>query len=136
MTAVLTEEDFRLFTKWKMGAFGEKLREICEDDAYDALTFEEKMRLCIDTQAEARTSNRIAKMCREARFKQKDACVEDIVYLPGRSLSKDRVTSSPRRRSSLSPSVSRRTVSSSSSACATRWRRTPRSATLPPPSAP
>lgn len=89
---MLTEEDFRLFTKWKMGAFGEKLREICEDDAYDALTFEEKVRLCIDAQAEARTNNRIAKMCREARFKQRDACVEDIVYLPGRSLSKDRVT--------------------------------------------
>lgn len=30
---MLSEEDFALFTKWRVGAFGRKLREICEDEA-------------------------------------------------------------------------------------------------------
>lgn len=29
---MLSEEDFALFTRWRVGASGRKLREICEDE--------------------------------------------------------------------------------------------------------
>ena len=89
--AMLVEEDFALFTKWRVGAFGRKLREIVEDEALDDLTFEEKVRLCIDAELEARCNRKIEKAVRDARFKIKAACVEDVIYLPDRSITRDRV---------------------------------------------
>ncbi len=88
---MLSEEDFALFTKWRIGAFGRRLREITEDEACDDLTFEEKVGLCIDAEIEARENRRIEKAVRAARFKIKTACVEEIYYLPDRSVTRDRI---------------------------------------------
>jgi DNA replication protein DnaC len=88
---VITEEDFRRFTEFKVAAMGARLREIIDGPAYDSMTFEEKVKELIDAETTARQSRRIAKLNREARFKVPGACVEDIVYLPERKLSKDRV---------------------------------------------
>ena len=67
------------------------VREICEDEACDDLTFEEKVGLCIGAEIEARESRKIEKAVRAARFKIRDACVEEVYYLPDRSLTRDRV---------------------------------------------
>ncbi|WP_066831776.1 ATP-binding protein [Collinsella ihumii] len=91
MSAVLTEEDFALFARWRVGAFGDKLREIVEDEACDDLTFEDKVGMCIDAELEARENRKIQKAMRDARFKIKTACVEDIYYLPDRSVTRDRI---------------------------------------------
>ena len=88
---MLSEEDFALFTKWRVGAFGRKLREICEDEAFDDMTFEDKIGACIDAEPGARDSRKIDKAAKAARFKVKGACVEDIYYLPDRSLTRDRI---------------------------------------------
>ena len=88
---MLSEEDFALFTRWRVGAFGRKLREICEDEAFDDMTFEDKIGACIDAELEARDSRKIDKAVRAARFKIKGACVEDIYYLPERNLTRDRI---------------------------------------------
>lgn len=88
---MLTEEDLALFTKWRVGAFGDKLREIVEDEACDDLTFEDKIGMCIDAELEARENRKIQKAMRDARFKIKTACVEDIYYLPDRSVTRDRI---------------------------------------------
>ena len=79
---MLSEEDFALFTRWRAGAFGRKLREICEDEAFDDMTFEDKIGACIDAELDARDSRKIDKAVRAARLKIKGACVEDIYYLP------------------------------------------------------
>jgi DNA replication protein DnaC len=89
---MLTEEDFKKFTKFKVAAMGEKLREMVDDPTYDSKTFEEKMKELIDTEVAARETRRIIKLNKQARFKVTGACVEDIVYLPERKLSKDRIT--------------------------------------------
>ena len=40
---MLTEEHFELFKEFRARAMGDKLREMVEDDSYDAYTFEERM---------------------------------------------------------------------------------------------
>lgn len=88
---MLSEEDFDLFRKFRVKAMGDKLREMIDDPAYDELTFEERMKMLIDAEAAARRDRKVAKLVREARFKDPAACVEDIIYLPDRKLNKDRV---------------------------------------------
>lgn len=88
---MLTEEDFGLFVKFRVRAFGEKVREIALDPSYDELGFEEKVKLALDAEVEARDARKVQKLNREAGFKDPSACVEDIVYLPERKLSRDRV---------------------------------------------
>lgn len=88
---MLGEEEFALFTKWRVGAFGRKLREIAESEECDGLTFEEKIGMCIEAELEARDNRKIEKAVREARFKLRTACVEEIYYLPDRSLTRDRI---------------------------------------------
>ena len=89
---MLTEEDFAKFKEFRVTAMGNKLREIIDDPAYDLKTFEEKVKEMIDAQVMAKTTNKIQKLNKSAGFKLPNACVEEIVYLPERTLSKDRIT--------------------------------------------
>ena len=88
---MLTEEHFELFKDFRIKAMGDKLREMVEDDSYDAFTFEEKMEMLLDAESSARRTRKIAKLVKAARFKDPSACVEEIVYLPDRTLAKDRI---------------------------------------------
>jgi len=88
---MLTEEHFELFKEFRIKAMGDKLREMVEDDSYDAFTFEEKMEMLLDAESSARRTRKIAKLVKAARFKDPSACVEEIVYLPDRTLAKDRI---------------------------------------------
>ena len=88
---MLSEEDFALSTKWRVGAFGRKLREACDDGAYDGMTFEDKVGMRIDAEIEARDSGKIDRAVRTARFKLKGACVEGIYHLPDRSIARGRM---------------------------------------------
>lgn len=95
---MLTEEHFELFRQFRIKAMGDKLREMVEDESYDRFTFEEKMEMLIDAEAAARRERKVAKLVKDARFKDPSACVEDVVYLPtGRS---------PRTVSTASPDAS------------------------------
>lgn len=88
---MLTEEDFAKFTAFRVRAMGQRLREMCEDESYDSWTFEEKVKEMIDAEDAARQERKVAKLVREARFKEPAACVEDVIYMPERKLSKDRL---------------------------------------------
>lgn len=89
---MLTEEHFAMLTSFRIRAMADKLREMIDDPSYDSLTFEERMEMLIDAEASARRDRKISKLVRQARFKLPSACVEDVLYLPGRKLDKDRVT--------------------------------------------
>ena len=87
---MLTDEHFETLAKrFKIKTFAAKLREICEGDGYADHTFEEKMAVLIDTELAERNSKRINKLNKQARFACPGACMEDVIYLPGRSLDKD-----------------------------------------------
>jgi DNA replication protein DnaC len=88
---MLTEVHFDLFRQFRIKAMGDKCREMVDDPAYDGLTFEERMEVLLDAEATARRDRKVAKLVREAKFKDPSACVEDVLYLPERKLSKDRV---------------------------------------------
>jgi len=88
---MLTEEHFELFTRYKVRAMGDKLREIVEDCAWDDTTFEEKIEAMLDAEMDARYTRKVERLIKIAGFKQKDACIEDVVYLEGRSLNRDRI---------------------------------------------
>ena len=88
---LLTEEHFELFKKFRVKAMGDKLREMVEDEGYDELTFEEKMVMLIEAEESARRERKVAKLVKAAGFKDASACVEDVLYLPDRTLSKDRI---------------------------------------------
>ena len=88
---LLTEEHFELFKKFRVKAMGDKLREMVEDEGYDGFTFEEKMVMLVEAEESARRERKVAKLVKAAGFKDASACVEDLLYLPGRTLSKDRM---------------------------------------------
>jgi DNA replication protein DnaC len=88
---MLTEEHFELFTRYRITAMGEKLREIIDDAAFDKMSFEEKIEAMINAEIDARRGRKVERLCKKAGFKQKDACVEEIIYLEGRTLNKDRI---------------------------------------------
>ena len=88
---MLTEEHFELFKKFRVKAMGDKLREMVEDEGYDKFTFEQKMVMLIEAEESARRERKVAKLVKEAGFKDASACVEDLLYLPDRTLSKDRI---------------------------------------------
>ncbi|MEG0991548.1 MAG: ATP-binding protein, partial [Gordonibacter sp.] len=88
---MLTEEHFDLFRQFRIKAMGDKLREMVDDQAYDSCTFEEKIEMLLEAESSARRDRKIAKLVKQARFKLPAACVEDILYLPQRSLTKDRM---------------------------------------------
>ena len=64
---------------------------IIDDESYDHVGFEEKIKLMLDAETEARGARKIARLIRQARFKYKDACVEDIEYPPERKPGRDRI---------------------------------------------
>ena len=70
---------------------GDRLREMVDDPSCDEMTFEERVKVLLDAEASARRDRKVAKLVREARFRLPSACVEDVLYLQGRKLSKDRV---------------------------------------------
>ena len=88
---MLSEEHFEMLTRFRVRAMGDKLREMVEDDSHDPYAFEERMEMPIEAEATAGRDRKVAKLVREARFKLPSACVEDVVYLKDRKLSRDRV---------------------------------------------
>jgi DNA replication protein DnaC len=89
---MLTEEHFKcLASRLRVKTFAALLQEMCEDEigTYIGKTFEERMAILIEAEVDSRDSKRIAKMHKQARFSEPDACIEDIIYLPERSLDKD-----------------------------------------------
>ncbi len=70
---------------------GDKLREMVDDASYDKFTFEEKVGMLLDAESSARRDRKVAKYVKQAGFKTPSACIEDVVYLPDRTLNKDRI---------------------------------------------
>ena len=88
---MLTEEHFELFKQFRIKAMGDKLREMVDDESYDAYTFEQKMEMLLEAESSARRDRKVAKYVKQAGFKTPSACVEDVVYLPDRTLNRDRI---------------------------------------------
>ena len=85
------DEAYSNLVSFRVRSFADKCVEIAEDPKCDGMGFLEKVALAAEAEHEARHDRRVAKYNKEARFPNPMACVEDIIYLPNRTLSKDAV---------------------------------------------
>jgi DNA replication protein DnaC len=87
----ISQEHYDKLVGFRLRTFADKANEIAKDPAFDAMTFIEKLAVCIDAESDARWNRKITKRNREARFSHPGACVESIEYLPERNLNRDTV---------------------------------------------
>jgi len=76
---------------FRVRAFADKCREIAEDPSCDGMGFLEKVSIAVEAEAAVRHDRLVEKRNRAARFPNPMACVEDIIYLPNRTLNRDTV---------------------------------------------
>ena len=85
----LTEDDMGLFTRLRMTAFGQTVIDIANDATYDEWTFSQKIRHALEQETMARSQRRMLKLLKESRTPNPAACVEEIHYLPDRTLNRE-----------------------------------------------
>jgi DNA replication protein DnaC len=85
------DEAYGKLVDFRVRAFADRCREIADDSSCDGLGFLEKIALAVETETSVRHDRRVAKYNKEAKFPNPMACVEDIIYLPNRTLSRDAV---------------------------------------------
>lgn len=85
----LTTDDMPLFTTLRMTAFGQAVIDIANDSAYDEWTFSRKIRHALDQESSARAERRVMKLLKASATPNPGACIEDIHYLPGRTLNRE-----------------------------------------------
>ncbi|MDO5745849.1 MAG: ATP-binding protein [Micrococcaceae bacterium] len=85
----LTEDDMGLFTRLRMTAFGQAVIDIANDPACDTWTFSKKVRHALELETTARSQRRILKLLKESKTPNLAACVEEIHYLPDRTLNRN-----------------------------------------------
>ncbi len=89
---VMTSQDFYDLSKLRSTrVFAAKLEEIAADASYDDYSFEEKIKLCLDAQLEAKASALTDKRLRQAGLKDCPAALENFEAGTARGVSKDRI---------------------------------------------
>jgi DNA replication protein DnaC len=85
------DEAYDRLISFRVRTFADRCREIAEDPSLDSLGFLDKVTLATEAEDRVRHDRRVEKRNKAARFVDPTACVEDIIYLPNRTLSKDSV---------------------------------------------
>ena len=82
----LNDEHYSKLTSFRIRAMAEHLKGILEQGRDKKMTIEECVIEMIAAEESARADRKIARLNKQAGFSSDGACVEDIIYLPGRSL--------------------------------------------------
>lgn len=85
----LTADDMAVFTQLRMTAFGQALIDIANDPVYDDWTFSHKIHHALDIELAARDERRVHRLLKASYTPNPAACIEDIRYLPGRTLNRN-----------------------------------------------
>lgn len=88
---MITEQTYEKMKKMKMNHLAQLLRDMCENNTYDDLSFEERLGLLIDTEWDHRQNTKCERMSKQAGFTEAAACIEAIEYRPERNLDKAKV---------------------------------------------
>src|SRR5699024_12274857 len=89
MSNHLTTDDMAVFTQLRMTAFGQAVIDIANDSDYDDWTFSAKIHHALDIELAARAERRVHKLLKASHTPNPAACVEDVRYLPDRTLTRD-----------------------------------------------
>lgn len=89
---VMTSEDFYNLSKLRSTrVFAAKLEEIAADATFDEYSFEDKIKLCLDAQLEAKATALTEKRLRQAGLKDCPAALENFEVGATRGVTKDRI---------------------------------------------
>lgn len=85
----MNKETVRKLSEMNLQGLLEAYREQVSGAAYNELTFSERFELMIDTEYTRRKNNRLHRLIRAAKFREPQACFEDIEYHEDRKLDKE-----------------------------------------------
>ena len=75
----------------RLTAMAESYRHQLQGASFEALSFEERFSLMVDTEWARRKNSRLTKLIHRAEFLQSDACIENIEYHADRKLDKAQI---------------------------------------------
>jgi DNA replication protein DnaC len=88
---MITEQTYEKMKKMRMNHLAQSLRDMCESDAYDDMTFTERFGILIDAEWDHKQNNKTQRLNKQAGFTETSACIEAIEYQPERKLDKQKV---------------------------------------------
>ena len=86
---MLTETTVTKLREMRLSVMANALKDQLEDPQYRSMAFEDRLGLLVDAEWNARKSNRLRKLIRQAAFSDPGACLENVEYLPDRKLKQE-----------------------------------------------
>ena len=86
---MLTETTVTKLREMRLSVMANALKDQMEDPQYKSMAFEDRLGLLVDAEWNARKSNRLRKLIRQAAFSDSGACLENVEYLPDRKLKQE-----------------------------------------------
>jgi DNA replication protein DnaC len=86
VTAMLTEKTIEQLRKMKLGVIADEYERQMNDPDARILSFDDRFGMMVDLENARRENGRITKLIARACFTDRNACVENIAYLPDRNL--------------------------------------------------
>ena len=88
---MLNSEDHQKIKDLRLTVFAEKFLELVNDEANDKLLPEEVFMQAVDHSLDARRSNKIDRLIRQAQFPFPGASIAELQYVPGRRIDESRM---------------------------------------------
>lgn len=88
---MLNSEDHRKIKDLRLTIFAEKFLELVNDEANDKLLPEQVFMQAVNHSLDARRSNKVDKLIKQARFPLPGASIAELHYLPGRKIDEARM---------------------------------------------
>ncbi|MFC4767383.1 ATP-binding protein [Effusibacillus consociatus] len=85
------EPTLRKLQEMHLSAMADSYRNQLLDHNFQALSFEERFGLLVDTEWTRRKNNRLSSLIRKADFQQSDACIENVEYHVDRKLDRTQI---------------------------------------------
>ena len=86
---MLTATTITKLREMRMSVMANALKDQLEDPQYRNMAFEDRLGLLVDAEWNARKSNHLRKLIRQATFSEPAACLENVEYLPDRNLKQE-----------------------------------------------
>jgi DNA replication protein DnaC len=85
------EPTLRKLHEMRLAAMADSYQNQILDPNFNALSFEERFGLLVDTEWSRRKNNRLSSLIRKADFQQSNACIEDVEYHADRKLDRTQI---------------------------------------------
>lgn len=85
---MMNQETFRKLNEMKISAMADLYQQQGSNKEYLKMDFDDRFNLLVDYEYDRRKSNKLARLIKQATFKEPTAAIEDIEYHPDRKLDK------------------------------------------------